>query len=389
MTKPIYLLFEDTENTRGDLFLSSCKIIGLCARDHGYGKQIQTSMYQCLNYFEHLAEPMAQLINVLANEYDQSPLVEEFLGSLPSLEIDFCEGHLGKTFSLFLSTASQFVPKEFVAQMMSIVVFLDRDPYNLRSAVIEAVKNIILYFLANDRSENAQNQIKSLYRLIEERFRDTNSFVRSKVLQVCTELLSKGAVPLDRRHPILLLASDRVSDKSSNVRKRAIQLLSQFVQSHLFCIDGGILTLSVFESKLEHVEKEIEEFVPNENDSEGEDSTLNKLVVLKRYYTEARQFSSQLVTVLQTCFQLLLSTVKTEVIETMDFIVMLHLYKVEEAMDGIHDMLHLVWCKDTSGDEDSKRTIRENLLVLFNKVLFQVEGNAQEQTNNGVKFLIE
>jgi len=34
---------------------------------------------QCLQYFEHLSEPMAEALTVLAKEFDHSQLAEEIL----------------------------------------------------------------------------------------------------------------------------------------------------------------------------------------------------------------------------------------------------------------------------------------------------------------------
>lgn len=52
-------------------------------------------------------------------------------------------------------------------------------------------------------------------------------------------------------------------------------------------------------------------------------------------------------------------------------------------------MVHLIWSKDTTYDEESKRTVRENLLIGFSKLFFNFEGTTAEKTSLTVKALIE
>ena len=42
-------------------------------------KGAQTSIIQSLSYFEHLSEPMAELLHILAEQYDYPQLAEEII----------------------------------------------------------------------------------------------------------------------------------------------------------------------------------------------------------------------------------------------------------------------------------------------------------------------
>ena len=42
----------------------------------------QTAINQMLSYFEHLSEPMAEFLQILAHEYDYPQLTEEVLKSV-------------------------------------------------------------------------------------------------------------------------------------------------------------------------------------------------------------------------------------------------------------------------------------------------------------------
>ena len=54
-----------------------------------------------------------------------------------------------------------------------------------------------------------------------------------------------------RRPAVVDLATQRLHDKSSQVRKRAMQLLVTLLRTHPFCKDGGELQLSVLEVQIE------------------------------------------------------------------------------------------------------------------------------------------
>lgn len=43
----------------------------------------QTSIVQSLTYFEHLSEPMAEFLHILAEQYDYPQLSDEILKYLP------------------------------------------------------------------------------------------------------------------------------------------------------------------------------------------------------------------------------------------------------------------------------------------------------------------
>ena len=62
-----------------DIRLGVYKVICLAVKHHGHGFGAQISIMQSLQYFEHLSEPMAEALTVLAKEFDHSQLAEEIL----------------------------------------------------------------------------------------------------------------------------------------------------------------------------------------------------------------------------------------------------------------------------------------------------------------------
>lgn len=63
---------------------------------------------------------------------------------------------------------------------------------------------------------------------------DVSSYVRSKVLQLWSELESRMAVPLAWKLKVVRVAVERLHDKTATVRKNAISLLKTVLESNPF-----------------------------------------------------------------------------------------------------------------------------------------------------------
>ena len=95
--------------------------------------------------------------------------------------------------------------------------------------------------------------------------------------------------------------------------------------------------------------------------------TLNKLQLTKRYYTEAIKFINVVHQASDSVCQLLSSQNKIEVIEAMDFFVILDAYRIETARDGIRRMLRLIW---TKGTNDEGKGIQAHLIDCYKGLFF-------------------
>ena len=72
------------------------------------------------------------------------------------------------------------------------------------------------------------------YVFAQDHLHDVHAFVRSKVLQLWLGVVSGGALPLTRQHSLLELVIGRLQDKSSQVRKYAIQLTTALLRNNPF-----------------------------------------------------------------------------------------------------------------------------------------------------------
>lgn len=129
-----------------------------------------------------------------------------------------------------------------------------------------------------------------------------------------------NAIPVVKRPEILALAIGRTMDKSSNVRRKAIQLLVDFIHNHPFCIDGGELSRVLFETRLGQIEQALQT-----------DEANDILVMQRQYYQDALAFVDQLDSVIPQLIFLLSSTTRSEVFDVMEFLVEAHIYQLSTA----------------------------------------------------------
>lgn len=79
-TRPAYQIAETEAHLKNqEIRLGFYKVICLAVKFHGHTFGAQTSILQNLTYYEHLSEPMAEMLTILENEFDHTQLTEEIL----------------------------------------------------------------------------------------------------------------------------------------------------------------------------------------------------------------------------------------------------------------------------------------------------------------------
>lgn len=363
----------------------------LAVTRHDYVQGMKTIMLQDLNYYEVLMEPMAEFVAQLAQVQDNPPLVSELLAQLGHHRFSTSESGSVKIVSIFLTALGRLAPREALRNITSFINHLDCESYVMRMGMVEIIGALIGYLGEQDvKTDQIKTQIKSFLAVLEERLMDINAFVRAKVIHIFTETLRNGSLPISQRARVLSAVTGRISDKSSNVRRKAIQILGEFLRTHPFCVEGGELSLSYFYGRLEEIDKLIasSSVSPLEEDASAsvsmsdigdmdepqrlfDPAKISTLLLQKRYYTDATQFVRHLESVIPTLCQLLSSTVKTEVVDVIDFFVEAYLYRLDGAEVGIRRMMHLVWERDLSYEDGTKHSIKEYLFEAYKKIYLE------------------
>ena len=221
-----------------------------------------------------------------------------------------------------------------------------------------------------------------------------------------------------RRQAVAELAARSLEDKSSNVRRNAIKLLGKLVSTHPFSVmHGGQLAFGEWNQRLQAVETELNSLKPpvgspglaeksGHLDASVDDALLDGATVLedapkessppptaeqqaailkkaaddaaaselmarlqltRKYYIEAIRFIEVLHAATPIVCQLLSSKNKSEVIEAMDFFVVIDAYKIEAARTGIRRMLRLIW---TKGNSDEGKGVQTHLIDCYRGLFF-------------------
>ncbi|KAL2379885.1 hypothetical protein RJZ90_004959 [Blastomyces dermatitidis] len=417
-TKTIYLILESEQRVKSmSIRMHAFKVLCIAVKHHGHAFGAQTSIVQSLTYFEHLSEPMAEFLHILAEQYDYPQLSDEILRELGNKEFNSNDTKGPKSVSAFIIRLSELAPRLIIKQMTLLAKQLDSEAYTLRCAVIEVCGNLISDLSKQEeRGDNYTTQINSFFDVLEERFLDINPYCRCRAIQVYMKLAELDQKFPKRRQMAAELAARSLEDKSSNVRRNAIKLLGKLVSTHPFSVmHGGQLSFKEWDARLQAVEAELNSLrPPPETPGLGEDvdatnidsellddatqmpdespskaprlteeqkqeamrkaaeeaatsELLTRLQLTRKYYLEAIRFIEVLHHASQIVSQLLSSRNKSEVIEAMDFFVMIDAYKVETARAGIRRMLRLIW---TKGNSDEGKGVQSHLIDCYKGLFF-------------------
>ncbi|KAL4864967.1 hypothetical protein BDV12DRAFT_175357 [Aspergillus spectabilis] len=415
-TRSVYLILESEQRVKSmAIRMHAFKVLCIAVKHHGHGFGAQTSIVQSLTYFEHLSEPMAEFLHILAEQYDYPQLSDEILKELGNKEFNSNDTRGPKSVSAFIIKLSELAPRLIIKQMTLLAKQLDSESYTLRCAVVEVCGNLIADLSKQEeRTDNCKTQINAFFDVLEERFLDINPYCRCRAIQVYMRVCDLEQKFPKRRQAAAELAARSLEDKSSNVRRNAIKLLGKLVSSHPFSVmHGGQLSLKEWAERLDAVDAELNALRPPETpgfdagdvshiDSELlDDATqlpddspskaprmteeekdiaikkaaeqaatselLARLQLTRKYYNEAIRFIEVLHMASTIVTQLLSSRNKSEAIEAMDFFVMLDAYKVETARTGIRRMLRLIW---TKGNSDEGKGVQTHLIDCYKGLFF-------------------
>ena len=126
--KPAYQLCEsETHLKNTEIRLGLYKVICLAVKFHSHAFGAQTSILQNLTYFEHLSEPMAELLAILEKEFDYPQLAEEVLRAVAGKTFAHNDAKGPRSFSRFLVRLAQLSPRVVMKQMALLLAHLDSE----------------------------------------------------------------------------------------------------------------------------------------------------------------------------------------------------------------------------------------------------------------------
>ncbi|KAG6844081.1 hypothetical protein H0H87_009907 [Tephrocybe sp. NHM501043] len=289
MTRPAYQITESEVYMKIEPIKNGVlKIICLAVKHHGHSMAAQVAIMQNLQFYEHLAEPMAECLSFLANDFDHAQLGDEVLREIAGKTFNGQDQKGPRVFAKFLVKFAELSPRSVLKQLSLLLNQLDSESYPIRVALVEVIGHLIKELGSDEQqqNQNQKQQVPALYELLITRLLDLSSYVRTKVLQVLSKLCDERGKYPKQRLLITSAAGSALSDKVASTRKGAVSLLIKLLVTHPYGrIHGGLLEESVFESEYNAIKEELakledqvgkavqrndEDDVENDEEAEGE-----------------------------------------------------------------------------------------------------------------------
>ena len=128
LTRPVYMILESEQRVKAtNIRMHAFKVLCIAVKHHGHGYAAQISIVQNLTYFEHLSEPMAEFLHILADTYDYTQLADEVLRELSNKEFNSNDTRGPKSVSSFMVKLSELSPRLVIKQMTMLAKQLDSE----------------------------------------------------------------------------------------------------------------------------------------------------------------------------------------------------------------------------------------------------------------------
>ncbi|KAI0628114.1 non-SMC mitotic condensation complex subunit 1-domain-containing protein [Trametes polyzona] len=275
VVRPVYHVTENEQYMKSaDIRRGVYKAICLAVKHQGHALAAQISIMQSLQYYEHLSEPMAECLNILARDFDHPQLGDDILREIAGKTFSAQDTKGPRAFSRFLIRYAELAPRLVLRQLSLLLAHLDSESYPMRMALVEVIGAIIrelaespendglgavgaaaaaaagLGPAGGDRAKQLK-QINGLYDLLLERTLDLSSYVRVKVLTTLARLCDGTAKFPQQRLAMTRAAVDALEDKASGVRKAAVSLLVRLILTHPYGMYGGFLSETEWKERYE------------------------------------------------------------------------------------------------------------------------------------------
>lgn len=131
MTRPAYHVTESEQYMKSqNIKLGVYKVICLAVKHHGHSLPVQIHIIQSLQFWEHLSEPMAECLTVLAKEFDHAQLGDEILREIAAKSFSAQDNKGPRAFARFLVKFAELAPRSILKQLSLLLGQLDSDVRN-------------------------------------------------------------------------------------------------------------------------------------------------------------------------------------------------------------------------------------------------------------------
>ncbi|XP_076451927.1 condensin complex subunit 1-like isoform X3 [Babylonia areolata] len=242
-----------------------CHGIGALVKRYNHALSASLKIAQMLKHFEHLVSPMAQLVEVIVNNYGNKSVVGDIMREIGRMDPrDAARDTSGaRAYSQFLVEVGEKVPAAVLPNVSVVLSHLDEESYTLRNGVLGMMGEILIRILSKEGLDSPQKVARDgFFDRLQDHIHDMHAFVRSKVLQIWLNIVNEKCLPLPRQETLVRLVLGRLQDVSSQVRRYAIQLLTAVLKCNPFAAKLSVEELLV---SYEKEEARLKEMMPDDS----------------------------------------------------------------------------------------------------------------------------
>lgn len=128
MTRPAYHITESEQYMKNEkIRMGVYKVICLAVKHHGHSLAAHIAIMQSLQFYEHLSEPMAECLSVLAKEFDHAQLGDEILREIGAKVFNSQDPKGPRAFARFLVKFAELAPRSIMKQLSLLLGQLDSE----------------------------------------------------------------------------------------------------------------------------------------------------------------------------------------------------------------------------------------------------------------------
>ncbi|CAA2991811.1 condensin complex subunit 1 [Olea europaea subsp. europaea] len=243
-----------------------CRVIGTCATKYHYIAQSCASILHLIHKYDfvviHLADAVAAAEKRYADGSVATSLIREIGRTNPKAYVKDTVG--AENIGRFLVELAERLPKLISTNIGLLIPHFGGESYKMRNALVGVLGKLVVKAFNDVEGEVNSKSIRlrtkqAMLEILLERCRDVSAYTRSRVLQVWAELCEEHSVSIGLWNEVAAVAAGRLEDKSSMVRKSALNLLIMMLQHNPF---GPQLRTASFEATLEQYKKKLNELGP-------------------------------------------------------------------------------------------------------------------------------
>ncbi|KAL9240003.1 hypothetical protein vseg_014269 [Gypsophila vaccaria] len=276
ISKNTFLLFENATVLKDlDAKNALCRIMGTCATKYHYLAQSSASIMHLLHKYDFVVTSMADAVAEAEKKYADGSLAISLIREVGRTNPkDYTKDAAGaENIGRFLVELSERMPRLVSTNIGVLVPHFGGESYKIRNALVAVLGKLVSKAFKDEEVEVSSKSVRlrtkhAMLEILLERCRDVSAYTRSKVLQVWSELCEEHSVSIGLWNELAAVAAGRLEDKTTIVRKAALNLLIVMLQHNPF---GPQLRIASFEATLDKYKEKLSSLQPEVPDQNGSD----------------------------------------------------------------------------------------------------------------------